>query len=385
MKFIKKDSIKNKQEENKNIDKVSNETFLYWILFLFGILFFGITFCISNYFDKINDMLKIGDCVKNLNISKPNYQSFISEYKKCIPDIKIEETFMQNYYAVQSNWLNIWLIFTGMVLTILTVIMPIIAKKNNERLEDKTEDLFKQAREAIKECNSAEKVISEEIKDFKDSIKDNINKIEINSIKSDVNSLFSEGLLFSSNEEFAMAINRFKKALKSMDKLNELGYVDEDKNKTNIARSKMSFYIGNCYRKKNNFEKSLVYYEKSLKINPEDLDSLKGSIISYLELKYYQKCIENCYKFLKIQPDDLEIQYYLIKAYFFNKQINEAFRILENYVKNPNSYIEPYDYNDCVDIIKESKISKVQKEKIIKILGELYEKNFEDDEYIPEE
>ncbi len=375
----------NSQQENVKSEKISNTVFLLSIIGLFIILFAIIGICFYKYFDKVDSLINIEECLKNIKITEETYKTFTLKYNECLKNVKLIKTenhLIEKYYTIRSEWLDKWLAFTAIILSIVTVIMPIIAKKNNERFEDKTDSLFKESRELIKECDVAEKRIIEK-ENIINNIKNELtilkekteHKFKIILMRSDVNNLFNLGYLYSSLEEYDNGIKNYEKAL---EKLSEI--ISYDKNEKDYVlryESMLNCNIGANYGKQNNYDEAIKYFDRALNLQPSNTIALSNRAGCYATIKEYGKAISDYELYMKLFPNEANnsnTYYNLIESYIFTNQIYETINYLKKYLTRKDSFIYNNDIQLWKDGVEKSTATPEQKEEINKLIDQLCEK-----------
>lgn len=301
------------------VNKVSNQKLLFWILILFSILFICIGIVSFLYFKEVKELFleSLNQKVANVNTQKISYESFIS-----------------NYYTIQSNWLTVWLAFTGILLTIVTIIMPILAMKNNEKQEEHLEKLCDRALESIKKAEDAQKEVdtattnmetkintqNQKIEKDMKEVKDFVDKVKESTKQAKISSLNSEALNFAMQKKYKEAIGK---------------------------------------------------YDEILKLDPINKIALNDVCVCLIELQEYKEAIEKLNFLMSYCNDYIPSYYNLIEAYIFNNQIKEAIEILEKYCVMKDSFVYSDDKEKWKNSVKDSISTQEQKDKINKLIDSL--------------
>lgn len=356
-------------------NKISNRELLYWIVGLFFILFSAIGYLSYFYFHKMNELflkaLNQKVCIADIDIQKISYENFISQY-----------------YQTQSSWLNFWLAFIGGFLTIITIIMPIMVMKNNEKQEEKFDKISKEAKNSIEKTQWMQKVsrmlqknilndienhkkkMYEELKNYEEErdkdikkIKEFLDKAEEAERNAKINRLIVEGEVCLDQKKYNEAISKYEKALK----LNE-------ENKNYILNSEILNNIGSCYAKQKKFDEAISKYEEALKLN-EDCLVFENIACCYLEQEKYDKALKFLNKILSLNPNNLEIYYDITEAYIFDNKILEAIDSLNKYLKIREPFIYSDDFNKWINKINSlSNLDQKQKNEIMRLINSLPQK-----------
>ena len=132
---------------------------------------------------------------------------------------------------------------------------------------------------------------------------------------------YNLGLDESKKENFAKAIENYKKAI--------------------VYDPNFAFCydnIGICYRRLNDFDKAIEYYEKSLKIDPNGLMPLQNIAIVYQYKKEYKKAVKAYERLAKIDNTNPEVFYGIGQIY--TQYLFDYEKGLENLCQAYNIYVD---------------------------------------------
>ncbi len=109
--------------------------------------------------------------------------------------------------------------------------------------------------------------------------------------------------------EYQEAIPLFKKVIK------------ENPKKADEA----SYFLGMCHLKLENYQSSIESFSDALKLRKDDyLQALRGRAEAQMALKKYDLAEVDLKKILESSPDDLDVEYQLAKAQYYNNNFSEA-------------------------------------------------------------
>lgn len=140
--------------------------------------------------------------------------------------------------------------------------------------------------------------------------------------------------------------------------------------------------LGEIYEQMGDFENALSAFEKSL-IEEESLHAYSGAIICSLETGNYQKSIEYSYKALKIDKKASDILVYLAEAYILQNNYDKAIIAykkslkideyqIETLISLANLYFDKCDYNTAKKLyLKACRINKNENDLLV-YLGATY-------------
>lgn len=338
------------------VNKVSNQKLLFWILILFSILFICIGIISFLYFKEVKELflesLNQKVCIADINTQKISYESFIS-----------------NYYSTQSNWLTVWLTFTGILLTIVTIIMPILSMKNNEKQEEHLEKLCDRALDSIKKAEDAQKEVEIAKENMKTEINTQNQKIEkdIKEIKNFVDKVNESEKQTKINRLFTEAMNLSNQKLynDSLNKYNEVLKLDPD-NWPALNN------IGIIYINQKKYDEALQYFNQALNIYTDDI-TLGNICLVLIQQGKYNEAIINYNKCIKLNPKEKVYYYNLTEVYILTDKIKQATETLEKYCAMKDCYIYSDDKEKWKDVIKDSTSTQEQKDKINTLIDSLRE------------
>ena len=106
--------------------------------------------------------------------------------------------------------------------------------------------------------------------------------------------------------------------------------------------------MGEFYAKKNNFEKAIEYYEKAVKLNIKDDKVFYNLGSIYFSRNLTQKAVDVFKKAIEINPEWGKPYVKLGYAYLNAGQINEAIEILERYMQK---FPDAKDFNQISSLV----------------------------------
>ncbi|MCT4552034.1 MAG: tetratricopeptide repeat protein [Alphaproteobacteria bacterium] len=304
--------------------------------------------------------VKKGDTIKERTIIK-------------VVDVKDKENkFAEEYYAQRSYVLDFWLTCLGIIITVISIILPIGAYLFKRDIDIKNKEELDFAKKELEDAKKDVISVKEELEIAKKEVVSSKNKIEKTKEECD------DYLLKIKEEEDSLdkLIKEMKVELNTLSDLRnevkiDFEYIKKENKESidNLKKNKaISYFIEALkFQDEKDYTKSIESYNKSLKLNPKDHLSynnlgciyleikdyanselfLKKSIeensdfggaysnlsILYLEKKEFEKSIEYAKKALKLEPDNISNNYNIIEVYLLKGDYLEALEYLNKYIE----------------------------------------------------
>ncbi|QEE48731.1 tetratricopeptide repeat protein [Flavobacterium alkalisoli] len=165
-------------------------------------------------------------------------------------------------------------------------------------------------------------------------------------------------LMFSDNKENANSLSKNKKAMKFYEE--GLSYSDEEKydmaivsyNKAVKIDPKFAFAwdnLGICYRRMDNYKEAIKCYKKSLELDPTGRVPLMNIGTAYEKLKDYKSAGESFVKLIEIYPEDPEGYFGAGRIFYisqdYEKGVDYMFKAYLKYSENQSPYIHDAEQN----------------------------------------
>lgn len=143
---------------------------------------------------------------------------------------------------------------------------------------------------------------------------------------------YSKAITYFQNDNFSEAIKVY------------LELLDFEDNKALVY-----YYLGECYEKLADYEKSIYYYSLSINCDEYFDEAWLGRGVSYFELRMNQQAIQDIKKAIELNGNSSEYKLILAEVLFIDNKFNEAIEIYENIIsvdpKNTNAWL---DYSDAL-------------------------------------
>lgn len=212
--------------------------------FFSGAILIGLIFLIVSFLIHVGYVYENNQIIKNNNIKiEELLTALVKDNKRNKKDFSTQniekslefnnETFMAQYYSIQSNWLNIWLATLAIIMAVLGIIIPICFVKFLENKEKEMDRIINDANEQVKQARA-------EV--------ENINKQSLNNLS------IMEAKLTEVNQ---------KSEQMSKDLSEVKNYVDDAKISANLSEAIELF-------NKEKYDETIELLFNILKIKPED-------------------------------------------------------------------------------------------------------------------
>ena len=330
--------------------------------------------------------------------SSEKYQIVLSE--DALQNIRVEqnhnfEHFMQQYYEVQSNWLNMWLTFLAIFLGLMAIFIPIICLKFYEKQEEKLENVTKQAVEETKQMKAVREDVQNYVEQNKREIEKQLNLMskDVKEVKqltyqSKINEFLTRAYVKLQNKEYDNVLTICDEILSMDDRnflaltLKGLTYGLQKKYELSIKHMSQALMIqpddnyalcarGVSYINLNQFDKAIVDFSKSLIQEPNDIDTLMKRGFAYLKTEQYDKAIKDYVKVVGLKPDTKYALYNLTEAYLFNRSLTNAIATIKKYALLKQPYMIEDDLSVWKRLVENSGAKKVLQREMLSIIDSL--------------
>lgn len=133
--------------------------------------------------------------------------------------------------------------------------------------------------------------------------------------------------------------NNFKDSIKVYFEL-----LDIEDNKALVC-----YYLGECYEKLADYEKSVYYYTLSINYDEHFDEAWLGRGVSYFELHMNLQAINDIKKAIELNQNNSDYKLILAEVLFNENQYKDAFELYENVVSNdPKNTFAWLDYSDAL-------------------------------------
>lgn len=137
---------------------------------------------------------------------------------------------------------------------------------------------------------------------------------------------YDEGLNYSANQQYDLAIVSYSKAVKKDPKF---AFAWDN--------------LGMSYRRRGNFKEAIKCYEKSLEIDPDGTMPLQNMAVAYGLLEDWKKAAEVYEEFIKLHPDDPEGYFGAGRSHYvagnFEKGVDNMFKAYRLYKEKDSPYV----------------------------------------------
>lgn len=104
----------------------------------------------------------------------------------------------------------------------------------------------------------------------------------------------------------------------------------------------VNFYLGECFRSVDNYQKSITYYLKSLQIKPDEPHALKAISWSYFSIQNYNEALMRSEKAYKLTPNDQQLPIIIARVLIKLRRFNEAWELVDRNLDSASPGLKPY-------------------------------------------
>lgn len=288
--------------------------------FFSGAILIGFIFLIVSFLIHVCYVHKNYKIVKDNNIKiekllialgkddKENKKDFTSRNIEKSLDVN-NETFMEHYYSIQSNWLNIWLATLAIIMAVLGIIIPICFVKFLENKEKEMDRIINDANEQVKQAKAEVENINKkslenlqimetklaEVNKKSEQMSKDLFEVKNYVDDAKISASLSEALELFNKEKFDETIELLFNILK----------IKPEDEKINIL-------IARCFLEKNLLLETIKYTTNILSKNDEHIEALSYRSLAYSKRKELKLALKDVDKMISIKPKSR--MYYIDKS-----------------------------------------------------------------------
>lgn len=198
--------------------------------------------------------------------------------------------FIKNYYEVQANSLNIWLTALALIMATLGIMIPICFVKFLENKEKEMDRIIQEAKEQKTKTKANVREMTRQLREVTE--KSNKMTTELNEVKDYVATVQSESI-------YVNAVTNYN--LKKYEKAIEL-LIEAKSIKNN---DKISYLLGECYKRINKLRSAINAYDIAIAINPNIpiYYNCKASCLN--SIGEYSSALREIEKSISLNKDDI--------------------------------------------------------------------------------
>lgn len=130
----------------------------------------------------------------------------------------------------------------------------------------------------------------------------------------------------------------------------------------NTQQADINYYEGHRYFEKTRYDKAILFYKKTLAIDPERIDALTDLAYSYQWTRDFEAAIKTFQKALSFKPNDIKLKIALAQTYSWIKKYDEAIELYKEIIEKSDDadskkglaevYIWDKKFNKAKEILK---------------------------------